>query len=140
LNYQWTKKSGGNVANMTGDTTLTLSFTTPNTETTLVFELKAIDSATSFVYDTDDIIITVKSPSALEANAGPDHTRLRDRNKVSGWAPVKIDNGDITSAEKTASEPTGVGCQIIPPSSIASFTPILVLWHLRLVDITFQLM
>jgi hypothetical protein len=62
LNYQWTQESGISVKNFSDQTTLTPSFITPATKTTLIFMLKAIDKNTSVVYGSDDITIEVKIP------------------------------------------------------------------------------
>jgi hypothetical protein len=77
LNYQWTQESGISVKNFSDQTTLTPSFITPDTKTTLIFLLKAIDKNTAVVYDSDNIAIEVKipendppsAPSGLASNA-----------------------------------------------------------------------
>jgi hypothetical protein len=151
LTYQWTKKSGGNVANMTGDTTLTLSFTTPNAPTTLVFELKALDSATSQVYDTDEVMVEViddtQPTSGLKADAGPDQfapgsSDPKYRVYLDG-SRSRFENGSISSYQwqRISSAPSGISVDLDDSNSpVASFIPNITFPNnTESVDVIFQL-
>jgi hypothetical protein len=74
LTYSWTQTAGPSVT-LSGATTATPSFTTPNVavQTALTFRLTVSDGAAS---DTDDVTVTVNPPGnvAPAANAGNDRT------------------------------------------------------------------
>ncbi len=151
IDYLWKQQSGTGVIRLTNATTLTPSFTTPGSETTIVFEFSASDSFTGALYDTDQVKIEVVSdvepPSSLEANAGPDQLAPGSSDpkyKVYlDGSRSKFEKGSISSYQWNliGSVPSGVTVALADPTSpVASFIPDIVFpADTEFVDITFEL-